>query len=133
MKVKREREQSDIKNVQNGEEQMENQVFKEEKIEETVNTSKKLHKELMEDKASEEELGNNQESDTVICGLGIKIYGKGEGKQQNLEKNKEDSEQMIKDKKQFEKNDRKDNDSGVSRNKDNENETNTHQKLKGVI
>ena len=87
----------------------------------------------MEDKASEEELGNNQESDTVICGMGIKIYGKGEGKQQNLEQNKEDSEQMIKDKKQFEKNDRKDNDSGVSRNKDNENETNTHQKLKGVI
>ena len=84
MKVKREREQSDIKNVQNGEEQIENQVFKEEKIEENVNTSKKLHKELMEDKASEEELGNNQESDTVICGKGIKIYGKGEGKTTKL-------------------------------------------------
>ena len=40
---------------------------------------------------------------------------------------------MIKDEKQFEENDRKDNNSGVSRNKDNENETNTHQKLKGVI
>ena len=32
---------------------------------------------------------------------------------------------MIKDKKQFEENDRKDNNSGVSRNKDNENETNS--------
>ena len=40
---------------------------------------------------------------------------------------------MIKDKKQFEENDRKDNNSGVSRNKDDENEANTHQKLKGVI
>ena len=40
---------------------------------------------------------------------------------------------MIKDKKQFEENDRKDKNSGVSRNKDDENETNTHQKLKGVI
>ena len=40
---------------------------------------------------------------------------------------------MIKDKKQFKENDRKDNNSEVSRNKDNENETNTHQKLKGVI
>ena len=36
----REREQSDIKNVQNGEEQMENQLFKV-KTEENVNTSKK--------------------------------------------------------------------------------------------
>ena len=52
----KEREQSNIKNVQNGEEQMENQFFKEEKTEENVNTSKKPHKELMEDKASEEEL-----------------------------------------------------------------------------
>ena len=50
------REQSDIKSVQNGEGQMENQFFKEEKTEENVNTSKKPHKELMEDKASEEEL-----------------------------------------------------------------------------
>ena len=40
---------------------------------------------------------------------------------------------MIKDKKQNEENDRKDNNSGVSGNKDIENETNTHQKLKGVI
>ena len=38
----------------------------------------------MEDKASEEELGNNQESGTVICGKGIKIYGKGEGKTTKL-------------------------------------------------
>ena len=40
---------------------------------------------------------------------------------------------MFKDKKQFLENDRKDTDSGFSRNRDNENETNTHQKLKGVI
>ena len=129
----KEREQSDIKNVQNGEEQMENQFFKEEKTEENVNTSKKPHKELMEDKASVEELGRNQESNTVICGKEIKICGKSEGKQQKSEQNKEDSEQMIKDKNQFEENDRKDNNSGVSRNKDNENKTNTHKKLKGVI
>ena len=38
--MKVEREQSDIKNVQNGEEQMENQLFKV-KTEENVNTSKK--------------------------------------------------------------------------------------------
>ena len=75
----KEREQSDIKNVQIGEEQMENQFFKEEKTE-NVNTSKKPHKELMEDKASEEELGKNQESNTVICGKEIKICGKSEGK-----------------------------------------------------
>ena len=35
--------------------------------------------------------------------------------------------------KQFEEYDRKDNNLGVSRNKDNENKTNTHQKLKRVI
>ena len=40
---------------------------------------------------------------------------------------------MIKDKKQFKENDRKDNNSGVSRNKDIENKTNTHWKLKRVI
>ena len=129
----KEREQSDIKNVQNGEEQMENQFFKEEKTEENVNTSKKSHRELMEDKASVEELGRNQESNTVICGKEIKICGKSEGKQQKSEQNKEDSEQMIKDKKQFEENARKENNSRVSRNKDNENKTNTHKKLKGVI
>ena len=39
---------------------------------------------------------------------------------------------MIKDKKQVKENDRKDDNSEVSTNKDNENETNTHQKLKGV-
>ena len=124
-----EREQSDIKNVPNGEEQLQNQLFKEEKTEENV----KPHKELMEDIASEEELGKNHGSNTKICGKEIKICGKSEGKQQKSEQNKEDSEQMIKDKKQFEENDRKDNNSGVSRNKDNANETNTHQKLKGVI
>ena len=48
----KEREQSNIKNVQNGEEQMENQFFKEEKTEENVNTSKKPHKESMEDMGS---------------------------------------------------------------------------------
>ena len=36
----------------------------------------------MEDKASEEELGKNQESSTVICGKEIKMCGKSEGKQQ---------------------------------------------------
>ena len=41
----------------------------------------------------------NQESNTGICGEEIKIYGKSEGKQQKSEQNKEDSEQMIKDKK----------------------------------
>ena len=128
----KEREQSDIKNVQNGEEQLENQFFKEEKTEENVNT-KKPHKELMEDKASEEELGKNQGSNTETCGKEIKICGKSEGKQQKSEQNKEDSEQMIKDPKQFKENDRKDNNSEASRNKDNENETNTHQKLNGVI
>ena len=40
---------------------------------------------------------------------------------------------MIKDEKQFEENDRKDNNSGVSRNEDNENETNTHKNLEAVI
>ena len=79
----------------------------------------------MEDIASEEELGKNHGSNTKICGKEIKICGKSEGKQQKSEQNKEDSEQMIKDKKQFEENDRKDNNSGVSRNKDNENETNS--------
>ena len=128
----KEREQSDIKNVQNGEEQLENQFFKEEKTQENVNT-KKPHKELMEDKASEEELGKNQGSNTETCGKEIKICGKSEGKQQKSEQNKEDSEQMIKDPKQFKENDRKDNNSEASRNKDNENETNTHQKLNGVI
>ena len=49
--MKVQREQSEIKNVQDGEEQMENQLFKEEKTEENVKTSKKPHKELMEDKA----------------------------------------------------------------------------------
>ena len=77
----KDREQSDTKNLQNREEQMENQFFKKEKTEENVNTSKKPHKELMEDKSSERELGNNQESNTVICGKEIKICGKSEGKQ----------------------------------------------------
>ena len=56
----KQREQSDIKNVQNGAEQLVNEVFKEEKTEENVNTSKNPHKELIEDKASEEKLRKNQ-------------------------------------------------------------------------
>ena len=56
----KQREQSDIKNVQNGAEQLVNEVFKEEKTEENVNTSKNPHKELMEEKASEEKLRKNQ-------------------------------------------------------------------------
>ena len=129
----KDREQSDIKNVQNGEKQLENQFFKEVKTEENVNTSKKSHKELIEDKGSEEQLGKNQESKIVICGKEIKICEKSEGKQQKSEQNKEDSEQLIKDKRLFEENDKNDNNSGVSRSKDNENETNTYQKLKGVM
>ena len=129
----KQREQSDIKDVQNGAEQLVNQFFKEEKTEENVNTAKKPHKELMKDKASEEELRKNQESNTETCGKEIKICGKSEDKEQKSEQNKEGSEQMIKDKKQVKENDRKDNNSEVSKNKDNENETNTHQKLKGVM
>ena len=94
-----EREQSDIKNVPNGEEQLQNQLFKEEKTEENINTIKMPHKELMEDKSSEEELGKIQERNTEISGKEIKMCGKSEGKQQKSEQNKEDSEQMIKDKK----------------------------------
>ena len=60
----KEREQSNVKNLQNGEEKMENQFFEKEKTEENVNTSKKPNKELMEDKALEEELGKNQESNS---------------------------------------------------------------------
>ena len=100
----KEREQSDIKNVQNREERMENQFFKEEKTEENFNTSQKPHKQLMEDKASGDELGKNQESNTVIYGKEIKISGKSEVKQQKSEQNKEDSEQLINDKRQFEEN-----------------------------
>ena len=100
----KEREQSDIKNVQNREERMENQFFKEEKTEENFNTSQKPHKQLMEDKASGDELGKNQESNTVIYGKEIKISGKSEVKQQKSEQSKEDSEQLIKDKRQFEEN-----------------------------
>ena len=58
----------------------------------------------MEDKASGDELGKNQESNTVIYGKEIKISGKSEVKQQKSEQNKEDSEQLIKDKRQFEEN-----------------------------
>ena len=94
-----EREQSDIKNVPNGEEQLQNQLFKEEKTEENINTIKMPHKELMEDKSSEEELKKNQERNAEIYGKEIKMCGKSEGKQQKSEQNKEDSEQMIKDKK----------------------------------
>ena len=44
---------------------MENQFLKEEKTEK-FSISKKPHKELMEDKASEEGLGKNEESNTNI-------------------------------------------------------------------
>ena len=42
----------------------------------------------MEDKASEEELGKNQESNTETCGKEIKICGKSGGKQKNQNKTK---------------------------------------------
>ena len=58
----------------------------------------------------------------------MKVNNKNQNKTRKI-----DRKQMIKDKKQNEENDRKDNNSGVSGNKDIENETNTHQKLKGVI
>ena len=45
---------------------MENQIFEGYKTEENVSTSKMAHKELMEDKASEEEIGENQESNIEI-------------------------------------------------------------------
>ena len=128
-----EREESNIKNVQNREEQIENQIFEEDKTEETVNTSKKAHKESMEDKASEKELGKYQKNNTEICGKDIKICGSSEGRRQKSEQNKEDSGRMIKHKKQYEEYDSKDNNSRISGNKDNENEINTHKGLKGVI
>ena len=128
-----EREQSNIKNVQNREEQIENQIFEEGRREETVNTSKKAHKESMENKASEKELGKYQKNNTEICGKDIKICGSSEGKWQKSEQNKEYSGRMIKHKKQYKEYDSKDNNSGVSRNKDHENEMNTHKGLKGVI
>ena len=129
----KEREQSNIKNVKNGEEQMENQIIEGYKTEENVSTSKKSHKELMEDKASEEELGENQGSNTEICVKEIKICKKSEVKQQISEQNKKERGKMIKDIKQYEEYDRKDNISGVSRNKSDENKTNIHKKLKGII
>ena len=61
------------------------------------------------------------------------ICEKSEGKQQKSEQNKEKSGQMIKDIKQFEEYDRKHTNSGISMDKDNENESNIHKKLKGVI
>ena len=87
----------------------------------------------MKDKVSEEEIGENQESDTEICGKEVTIYEKSERKQQKSEQNKEESGQMIKYIKQYKEYDRKDINSRVSRNKYNENETNVHKKLKGLI
>ena len=87
----------------------------------------------MEDKASEEELGKNQESNTEICGKKIKICGKSEGKKRKSEQNKQDSEQLTKDDKEFEENDINYNNSEVSSHEDNKNETNTLKKLKGVM
>ena len=103
-------EQSDIRNIHNGEEQIENQVTEEYKTEESV------HKELKDDVASDGELRESQESNTEICGKEINICEKSEGEQQKSEQNKEESGEMIKDIKQCEEYDRKDNNSGVSRN-----------------
>ena len=91
------------------------------------------HNDLMENAASEEELRKNQESNTEICGKKIKTCEKSKGKQQNSEQNKEENEQMIKYIKQYEEFDRKDSNSGVSRTKTSENETNIHKKLKDIL
>ena len=113
---------------------MENQIIEGYKTGENANTSKKeVHKELGEDAASKEELGENQERNTEICGKETKTCEKSEGKQKKSEQNKEESGQMIKDIKKFEEHDRKDNNLGVSRNKSNENETKIHKKLKVII
>ena len=86
---------------------------------------KEADKELMEDAASEEELIQKRERSTKIFGKEIETCEKSEtGKQQTSEQNKVESGQMIKDLKQHEEYDRKDNNSGVSGNKSNENETN---------
>ena len=103
-------EQSDIRNIRNGEEQIENQVIEEYKTEESV------HKELKEDAASDGELKESQESNTKICGKEISTCEKSEGEQQKSEQNKEESGQMIKDIRQYEEYDRRDNNSGVTRN-----------------
>ena len=113
---------------------MENQIIEGHKTEENANTSKKeVHKELVEDAASKEELGENQESNTKICGKETKTCEKNEGRQKKSEENKEKSGQMIKDIKIYKEYDRKYNNSGVSWNKSNENQTNIHKKLKGII
>ena len=113
---------------------MENQIIEGHKTEENANTSKKeVHKEVVEDAASKEELGENQESNTEICGKETKTCEKNEGKQKKSEENKEKSGQMIKDIKIYKEYDRKYNNSGVSRNKSNENQTNIHKKLKGIM
>lgn len=86
---------------------------------------KEAHKELMEDAASEEELIQKQERSTEIFGKEIETCEKSEvGKQQTSEQNKVESGQMIKDLKQHKEYDRKDNNSGVSGYKSNEDETN---------
>ena len=56
-----------------------------------------------------------------------------QGNNKNWEDNKEESGKIIKDLKQYEESDRKDNNSRVSRNKSYENETNIHKKSKRVI
>ena len=63
----------------------------------------------------------------------IKTSEKSKGKQQKSEQNKEKNGQMMKDIKQYEEYDRKDNNSGISKNKSNESETNIHKKLKGIV
>ena len=69
-------EQSDFRNIHNGEGQIENQIIGGYKTEESV------HKEWKEDAASEVELGENQESNTEISDREIKNCEKSEGKQQ---------------------------------------------------
>ena len=116
-----------------GEEQMENQIIEGYKTEENISTLKKeAHKKLMEDAALEEELGEKQ-SITEMCGKEIETYEKSEGKKQKSEQSKDENGKIIKDKKQYEEYYRKDSNSGVSRNKNNENESNIHKNPKEII
>lgn len=107
---------------------MENQVIEGDKQEKNVSTSIKRHKELMEDIASEEVLGENQESSTEICHNKTETCKKIEvGKQHKPEENKEKDGKWSMTWKNM-----KNSNSGVSRNKRNENETNIHKKPKGI-
>ena len=72
------------------------------------------HKELMERMQCHKK---NLESSTEICGMKIKTCKNIEAGKQKSEENKEESGQMIRDMRQCEEYDRKDNNSGVSKNK----------------